>query len=51
MYIRARTQKWELNLLKTKRICVIQSDTKKRELFKNPTKMEEIQEKKFIDRN
>ena len=29
----------------------IQSDTKKRELLKNPTKIEEIQEKIFIDRN
>ena len=29
----------------------IQGDTKKRELLKNPTKIEEIQEKKFIDRN
>jgi len=29
----------------------IQSDTKKRELLKNPTKIEEIHEKKFIDRN
>ena len=29
----------------------IQSDTKKRELLKNPTKIEEIQEKKFTDRN
>ena len=29
----------------------IQSDTKKWELLKNPTKIEEIQEKKFIDRN
>jgi len=26
-------------------------DTKKRELLKNPTKIEKIQEKKFIDRN
>jgi hypothetical protein len=26
-------------------------DTKKRELLKNPTKIEEIQEKKFIHRN
>jgi len=26
-------------------------DTKKLELLKNPTKIEEIQEKKFIDRN
>ena len=30
---------------------LIQDDTKKRELLKNPTKIEEIQEKKFIDRN
>ena len=29
----------------------VQSDTTKRELLKNPTKIEEIQEKKFIDRN
>jgi hypothetical protein len=29
---------------------IIQSDTKKRELLKNPTKIEEIQEKKIIDR-
>ena len=29
----------------------IQGDTKKRELLKNPTKIEEIQEKKFIDKN
>ena len=29
----------------------IQSDTKKRELLKNPIKIEEIQEKKIIDRN
>ena len=29
----------------------VQSDTKKRELLKTPTKIEEIQEKKFIDRN
>ena len=29
----------------------IQDDTKKRELLKNPTKIEEIQEKKFTDRN
>ena len=32
-------------------INVIQGDTKKRELLKNPTKIEEIQEKKIIDRN
>jgi hypothetical protein len=30
---------------------IIQGDTKKRELLKTPTKIEEIQEKKFIDRN
>jgi len=30
---------------------VLQSDTKKWELLKNPTKIEEIQEKKIIDRN
>ena len=30
---------------------IIQGDTKKRELLKNPTKIEEIQEKKIIDRN
>ena len=29
--------------------CDIQGDTKKRKLLKNPTKIEEIQEKKFID--
>jgi hypothetical protein len=30
---------------------LIQCETKKRELLKNPTKIEKIQEKKFIDRN
>ena len=30
---------------------VIQGDTRKQELLKNPTKIEEIQEKKFNDRN
>jgi len=36
----------------TDHLCMfIQGDTKKRELLKNPTKIEEIQEKKFIDRN
>ena len=29
----------------------VQGDTKKWELLKNPTKIEEIEEKKFIDRN
>ena len=29
----------------------LQGDTKKRELLKNPTKIEEIQEKKIIERN
>jgi len=30
---------------------IVQGETKLRELLKNPTKIEEIQEKKFIDRN
>jgi len=30
---------------------MVDGDTKKRELLKNPTKIEEIQEQKFIDRN
>ena len=30
---------------------LIQGDTKKRELLKNPTNIEEIQKKKIIDRN
>ena len=29
----------------------VQGDTKKRELLKSPTKIEEIQQKNFIDRN
>jgi len=29
----------------------IEGDIKKRELLKNPTEIEEIQQKKFIDRN
>jgi len=29
----------------------VQGDTEKRELLKNPTKIDEIQEKKIIDRN
>ena len=33
------------------RTTYIQDDTKKRELSKNPTKIEDIQEKKIIDRN
>jgi len=32
-------------------VSYVQSDTKKLELLKNPTKIEEIQEKNFIDRN
>jgi hypothetical protein len=32
-------------------LLLLQGDTKKRELLKNPTKIEEIQEKKFIGRN
>jgi len=31
--------------------ALVQGDTKKWELLKNPTKIEEIQQKKFIDRN
>ena len=31
--------------------ALIQGDTKKQELLKNPTKIEEIQQKNFIDRN
>ena len=32
--------------------CIlVQGDTQKRELLKNPTKIEEIQEKENIDRN
>jgi hypothetical protein len=30
---------------------LLRGDTKKRELLKNPTKIEEKQKKKFIDRN
>ena len=33
------------------RLLLIQGDTKKWELLENPTKIEEIQEKKIIDRN
>jgi len=33
------------------RLKQIPGDTKKRELLKTPTKIEEIQEKKIIDRN
>ena len=32
-------------------VDIIQGDTKKRELLKNPTKIEEIQENKIIYRN
>ena len=35
----------------TKLIYVIQSDTKKRELLKNSTKIEEIQEKNLLTEN
>jgi len=38
-------------ILNTKFGCKIQGETKKRELLKNPTKIEEIDEKTFIDRN
>jgi len=32
-------------------MIILQGDTKKKELLKTPTKIEEIQGKKFIDRN
>ena len=38
-------------LIHLKCLYVIQDDTKNRELLKTPTKIEEIQEKKIIDRN
>ena len=38
-------------LLETLSVDYVQGGTKKRELLKNPTKIEEIQEKKIIDRN
>jgi hypothetical protein len=31
--------------------CIVQGDTKKWELLKNPTKIEEMQQKNFIDKN
>jgi len=41
-----------ISLLTNVHECVeVQGDTKKRKLLKNPTKIEEIQEKKIIDRN
>ena len=33
------------------RLPLIQSDTKKRELLKNPTKLKKAKKKKIIDRN
>ena len=41
------------NMIKSNFIFLlnVQGDTKNWELLKNPTKIEEIQEKKFIDRN
>ena len=41
---------WKVLWLSNSDTCA-QDDTKKRELLKNPTKIEQIQEKKFIDRN
>ena len=35
----------------TAHTAMVQDETKKRELLKTPTKIEEIQENKFIDRN
>ena len=37
--------------VRSETLSIVQSDTKKREILKNPTKIEEIQEKKIIDRN
>ena len=37
-----------LNISRIKHILYIQSDTKKGDLLKNPTKIEEIQEKKLL---
>ena len=37
-----------LNISRIKHILYIQSDTKKRDLLKNPTKIEEIQEKNLL---
>jgi len=42
---------WLLDSKQPQNLYDIQSDTKKRELLKTPTKIEEIQEKKIIDRN
>ena len=39
---------WELQHKFLRNDNIIQSDTKKRELLKNPTKIEEIQEKKLL---
>ena len=41
----------KLRVRSSLRATDIQGDTNKRELLKNPTKIEEIQEKKIIDRN
>ena len=38
----------KISMFYTKDLILIQDDTKKRELLKNPTKMEEIQEKKLL---
>ena len=35
-----------VSLLTLSVLCIIQGETKKRDLLKNPTKIEEIQEKK-----
>ena len=43
----SRKKKDSVNLTFIGPCIVIQDDTKKRELFKNPTNIEEIQEKKI----
>ena len=57
--VRCRADEWQASgrlqklyaQIETKCCAHIQGDTKKRELLKNPTKIEEIQQKNFIDRN
>jgi len=48
--IKTHTRK-EVGCLYVTIYIYIQNDTKKRELLKNPTKIEDVQEKKIIDRN
>ena len=45
------TQELKLNIKETNGKRKIEGDTKKRELLKNPTKIEEVQEKKILSEN